>query len=475
MDDQSGRRTRRILILGGGFGGVYTARHLERLWRGSRNGGADQQIEITLVSRENYFLMTPLLFEAGSGVLEPRHAVTPIRTLLSTAQFVEAEVQSVDLDRRTVAVRPAGGQEVQQLPYDHLVLALGGITNTTLVPGSDQALTFKTLGDAIYLRNHVIKLFEWADVERDAKRKQAMLTFVVVGAGLVGLELIGELTSFIRNVSELYKHVDADQVRFEMIEAGPRIAPEFDDKLADYSAGVLERRGVRLRVNTPAKAIRPDGVELPDGTMIEAQTVVVATGVAPNPLVAQLPIEKDKKGRALADATMRLKGRADVWAVGDCAIIPDPSGKPYPPLAQHALREARQLALNITAALEGRAPAPFIYQSKGTLAALGHFKGAGKVYGISIHGFVAWWVWRTYYLSRMPRWSRRLRVVIDWTVALFFKNDVVQLDVTRGNSLPGRPLSPPRPPPAPAENACSDGDGRTGSPQAQPSEQPATN
>ena len=417
----------RILILGGGFGGVYTARHLERCWRGS------EQVRITLVSRDNYFLMTPLLFEAGSGILEPRHAVNPIRPLLSTTQFVEAEIHQIDVDHKKVSIRPVGSDEYKNLEYDHLVLALGGITNTAIVPGAQSALTFKTLGDAIYLRNHVIRLFEWADVEQDAARKRALLTFVVVGGGLVGVELMGELTTFVRNVTTLYKNVDASEIRFEMIEAGPHIAPEFDDKLADYSADVLKRRGVHIRTNTRVKSISPQSIELPDEEKIEAHTIIAATGVTPSPLVAGLALEKDRKGRVKTDSTMRALGRQDVWALGDCAEIPDPSGKPYPPLAQHALREAHQLARNITAALRGAPPQPFIYQSKGTLAALGHFKGAGKVYKLKIHGFVAWWVWRTYYLFQMPHWSRRLRIIIDWTVALFFRNDVVQLDLARGN------------------------------------------
>ncbi|HXE53572.1 MAG TPA: NAD(P)/FAD-dependent oxidoreductase [Tepidisphaeraceae bacterium] len=426
---------RRIVIVGGGFSGVYTAIHLERFTR------HDPSVRITLVSSENYFLMSPLLFEAGSGILEPRHAVNPIRPLLDKTQFVEAEVKAIDVERRTVTVRPHDN-ETYELPYDHLVLALGGVTNTSLIPGSDRALTFKTLGDAIYLRNQVIRLFEWGDVEKNPRRKQAQLTFVVVGAGLVGVELMGELTTFIRNVSKLYKNVDPREIRFEMIEAGPKIAPEFDDKLAEYSAGVLEKRGVRIRTNSPVKAIRPDSLELPDGQVIEAATIVVATGVAPNPLVASLPIEKDRKGRAVTDAAMRVKNRTGIWALGDCAQIPDPSGKPYPPLAQHALREAKQLAKNIALALRGSQPQPFVYETKGTLAALGHFKGAGRVYGINIHGFFAWWVWRTYYVMRMPKWSRRLRIIIDWTVALFFKNDVVQLDVVRGNQLPEALASP---------------------------------
>lgn len=441
---ESSDKPKRILILGGGFGGVYTARHLERLWRGS------SEVEIALVSRDNYFVMTPLLFEAGSGVLEPRHTVNPIRPLLGDARFIEAEVKRIDVDRRTVAVQPNAASDVYDLEYDHLVLALGGVTNLHLVPGSEKALTFKTLGDAIFLRNQVIQLFELADVELDPARKQAQLTFVIVGGGLVGVELMGELTTFVRSVSRVYKHVDPQEIRFEMIEAGPHIAPEFDDRLAEYSADVLQRRGVTIRTNTRVKAIHSDSIELPDGQTIPARTIVVATGVAPSPLVADLPVEKDKKGRVQTEPTLRLSGRANIWALGDCAHIPDHSGKPYPPLAQHALREAKQLAKNITAVLRGGQPAPFVYSSKGTLAALGHFKGAGKVYGINIHGFVAWWVWRTYYLLQMPHWSRRMRIVIDWTIALFFRNDIVQLDITRGNQLAPPPPADPAASPASA-------------------------
>lgn len=452
MSQQISQR-KRVLILGGGFGGVYTARHLERLWRGAG------PIEITLVNRDNYFVMTPLLFEAGSGVLEPRHAVNPIRPLLATTRFVEAEVQRVDMERKCVSVQPPGTAEVYELGFDHLVIALGGITNTSLVPGSESAQTFKTLGDAIYLRNHVIQQFEKADIEPDPQRKQAQLTFVIVGAGLVGLELMGELTTFVAGVAKLYKHVNYNEIRFEMIEAGPRIAPEFDDALADYSANVLKRRGVRLRTNTKVSRINPNSIELPDGARIEAQTIVIATGVAPSPMVAAIVgLQKDKKGRLLTEATMRAVGRPDVWALGDCAVIPDPTGKPYPPLAQHALREAKCLAENITAAIRGEGePKPFVYESKGTLAALGHFKGAGKVYKFKIHGFLAWWVWRTYYLFRMPHWSRRLRVVIDWTVALFFRNDVVQLDLRPGNRLPAAPKDAGQPAPTPPEPAALSG------------------
>jgi NADH dehydrogenase len=414
----------RILILGGGFAGVYAAQHLQQLCR------HDPAVEITLVNRTNYFLMTPLLFEAGSGVLEPRHAVNPIRQMLTTARFVQADIQRIDLEARTAHVQLADDHS-QQLSFDHLVLALGGVTNTTLVPGADRALTFKTLADAIFLRNHVIQCFERADVETNPDRRRALLCFVVIGAGLVGVELMGELTDFVLHVARTYPKLDPRLIRFELLEYAPRIIPEFDQSASSYAAEVLRRRSVNVRTGTRVDRIEPRQVQLDGGEIIAAETIVVATGVIPNPLLKDLPLPKDERGKVQVDGTMRVPGRSDVWALGDCASIPDPSGKPYPPLAQHAIREAKVLAENIVSAVRGRPLRPFVYQTQGSLAALGHFRGVGTVFGVRVKGFIAWWLWRSYYLFRMPRWDRRLRIMIDWTIALLFRNDVVQLDLER--------------------------------------------
>ncbi|HEX4056047.1 MAG TPA: NAD(P)/FAD-dependent oxidoreductase [Tepidisphaeraceae bacterium] len=413
----------RVLILGGGFGGVHTARSLRRHWKDASDNS------ITLISKENYFLMTPLLFEAGSGVLEPRHAVTPIRRMFQGIQFAQATVQSIDIDGRSVEAKLTHG-EVRRFEFDHLVLALGGVTNTQIIPGADKARTFKTLYDAITLRNHCIRLFERADAETDEKLKRALLTFVIVGGGLVGLELQGELTEFIESIHQTYPRVDKKYIRFELIEGGPRLVPELDEDLGDYAAKTLAKRGVNVRLNTRVDSMGPSTVRLPGGEEIESHTIVLATGVVPNPLISTLPVEKDRKGRVAVEGTMRSRSHPNIWSLGDCAAIPDAQGKPYPPLAQHALREARLLGKNMAAVMRGAEPRPFIYSNKGTLAALGRHKGIGRVYGIKIYGFVAWWVWRTYYLLQMPRFDRKLRIVIDWTVALFFKNDVVELDMT---------------------------------------------
>jgi NADH:ubiquinone reductase (H+-translocating) len=414
----------RIVILGGGFGGVYTARHLEKLLKRG-------EAEVTLVSRDNYFLMTPLLFEAGSGILEPRHAVNPLRTMLRRTNFVQAEIQRVDLDTKQVHVAIEGG-DPQSIPYDHLVLALGGVTNTSMIAGSQTALTFKTLGDAIFFRNHVIQRFERADVERDPAQKRKTLTFVFVGAGFVGVELVGEMTEFLDNVARAYRNVRRDEIRMELIEAGARVAPEFEESMSRYIEKVLKDRGVNIRDQTFVDRIEPTRVYLRGGETIDSETIVLAAGVSPSPLVAQLPLEKSKRGAVVVEPTLRVKDGHAVWAIGDCASIPSPSGKPYPPLAQHALREAKVLAKNLVATVRGdKSLQPFVYETIGLLAALGHYRGVGRIGKLRLRGFIAWWVWRSYYLMQMPQWSRRVRIMIDWTVALLFRNDVVQLDQVR--------------------------------------------
>jgi NADH dehydrogenase len=421
----SNNARQRIVVLGGGFGGVYTALRLERILR-------DDEADIKLISRDNYFLMTPLLFEAGSGILEPRHSVNPIRTMLKRAMLVQGEIEGIDLDTRRISLRIEGGDQ-QTIEYDQLVLALGGVTNTSLIPGSDTALTFKTLGDAIFLRNHMIQRFERADVEHNPEAKRKALTFVFVGAGFVGVELVGEMTVFLPNVARLYRNIRREELRYELIEAGPRVAPEFEESMSRHIEKVLKGRGVNIRDKTFVDRMEPTRVHLRGGETIDAETIVLAAGVAPSPLLNTLSLEKSKKGAVVVEATMQVKDRPEVWALGDCASIPSPSGKPYPPLAQHALREAKVLARNIARAVRGeKAPLEkFEYETIGLLASLGHFNGVGRIKWIRLKGFIAWWVWRSYYLMQMPQWSRRIRIMIDWTVALVFRNDVVQLDQVR--------------------------------------------
>lgn len=414
----------RIVVLGGGFGGVAATRHLERLCSGRRD------VEITIVSRDNFFVLTPLLFEACSGRLELRHCAQPIRPALRRARFVEAAVEDVDVERRVVYAVASDG-ESYDIPYDHLVVALGATTSESLIPGSSTALTFKTMTDALLLRNHVIEQFERADAAPDPAYRCRCLTFVVIGGGLVGVELLGELTAFADDVLRYYPRIRRHELRFHLFEAGPRILPEVDPALAAVATSVLERRGADLRAATPVRAIEPGRVHLPSES-IEAGTIVLAAGIRPNPVAARIPVAHDERGRIAVDATMRSRSHPNVWALGDCAAIPGPDGRPYPALAQHAVREARQAARNVAAVIAGRAPAPFIFRSLGTMASLGHSRAVAQILGVRVTGFPAWWVRRTYYLLQMPRWDRRLRIVLDWTVALFFRPDITKVDIATG-------------------------------------------
>lgn len=411
----------RIVVLGGGFGGVATARHLERLLRSTAN------VEITLVSRNNFFVLTPLLFEACSGRLELRHCAQPIRAALRRARFVEATVKDVDVQDRIVrAVAAEGG--TYDLPYDHLVVALGASTNEQLIPGSSNAFTFKTMADALVLRNHLIEQFERADAAADSTARRCCLSVVVIGGGLVGVELLGELTAFAGDILRFYPRIRRDEVRFHLFEAGPRILPELDAKLATVAHRVLHRREADIRVSTPVRSIESGRVHLAEET-IDADTIVLAAGIVPSAIASAIPVLHDKRGRIEVDETMRSRSHPQVWALGDCAVIPGPDGRPYPALAQHTVREARQLARNILAVIRGGRPAPFVFRALGTMASLGHTRAVARVFGMRLTGFPAWWVRRTYYLFQMPRWDRRVRIVLDWTVGLFFRPDITKVEL----------------------------------------------
>jgi NADH dehydrogenase len=411
----------RILVLGGGFAGVTTARHLERVLR------RHSDVEITLVSRENFFIVTPLLFEACSGRLELRHCAQPIRAALRRTRFIEANVEAVDVERQIVrAVAPDAGP--YDLPYDHLVVALGGSTNERLIPGSSNAFTFKTMADALVLRNHLIERFERADAASDSSTRGSCLTVVVIGGGLVGVELLGELTALSEDVLRFYPRLRRDEIRFHLFEAGPRILPEIDERLAAVASRVLQGRGADIHVATPVRAIEAGRVHLANET-IETGTIVLAAGIVPSAIASAIPVLHDSRGRIAVDETMRSRSHPQVWALGDCAEIPGPDGRPYPALAQHTVREARQLARNIQRVIDGRVPAPFVYQPLGTMASLGHTRAVALVFGVRLTGFPAWWIRRTYYLFQMPRWDRRLRIVLDWTVALFFRPDITKVEL----------------------------------------------
>jgi NADH dehydrogenase len=417
----NGRPRTRIAVLGGGVGGLAAARHLDRLL------GRRSDVEITLISRDNFFLLSPLLFEACSGVLELRHCAQPIRPCLKRVRFIEGSVEHVDVAMRTVRVAVAEGAP-RELPYDHVVVALGATTNLSLIPGSEHARTFKTIADGLLLRNHLIERLERADVETDPQRRKELLTVIVIGGGLVGVELLGELTAFMRDELRYYPGVGQDELQFHLFEAGTRLIPEAKPFLAEYASRLLRGRGAELHTSTPVVAIEPGAMRWKDG-VVNADTIVLAPGIVPSPIASAIEVQRDRKGRIVTDATLRSASHPDVWAIGDCAATPAPDGGIYPALAQHAVRAARVVARNIAAVVGGQVRAPFVYESLGTMAAFGQTRAAAEVRGLELTGFIAWWIRRTYYLFQMPRWDTRLRIALDWTVSLFSHPDLTKIDL----------------------------------------------
>jgi NADH dehydrogenase len=424
----SGPAPHRILILGGGFGGIHLTRQLERLF------SERPEVELTLVSPDNFFLLTPLLFEACSGTLELRHCSVPIRACLRRARFVEGSLDGpIDFERRIAHVQRGDGGR-REFSYDQLVLAVGAWTNQRLIAGSEHAFTFKTLADAILLRNHVIECFEAADSELDSERRRALLTFAIVGGGLVGTELLGELSAFAHEILEYYPCVRRNELRFLLFEHSDRIMPELEPDLVRHAVRVLSsREGVEIRTGTPVKAIESEAVQLA-GERIEATTVVLAAGTLPSRVIIPLELAKGRRGHVRTDANLRTS-RPEVGALGDCAEIPGPDGRSYPYLAQHALREARLLARNLRAAYLGEPLQPFRYETLGVMASLGGHEGVARILSLRVRGFLAWWLRRTYYLLQTPGLERKLRIIVDWTVALFLRRDVVKLDTAGERAL----------------------------------------
>jgi NADH dehydrogenase len=338
-------------------------------------------------------------------------------------------VETVDIEQRQVLVSSSGGAHKRVLSYDHLVLALGSLTNTGRIEGSELAFTFKTLADAILLRNHLIERMERAEVEANSNVRRRELTFVVIGGGLVGVEVFGEVTAFMDQVVRYYPRIRRDEIRLHLLEAGERIMPEISEQLSHYSATVLSRRpGVSIRTHTPVERITPSQVHL-QNDVLEASTIILSAGTTPSPIVADLPIEKDGRGKILVDSAMRCKQRPELWAAGDCASIPDPDGRPYPELAQHAMREAKVLAENIFATVNGLPTKPFVYKTKGIMASLGHHRGVAAAMSIPLRGFLAWWIRRGYYLLVTPRTAQRVRLIVEWTLALLLSPPLTKLDL----------------------------------------------
>jgi NADH dehydrogenase len=402
-----------VLIAGGGFAGGYVARLLGR-------AGA------TIVSPENFMLYTPMLPEAASGTLEPRHVVVPLRQMCPHAELLLGRVRGLDEERRVAQVETPGAGAFE-VGYEQLVLALGSVGRALPVPGlSEHGVGFKDLADAIALRNHVLRELEAAAGENDGVAAAAHLTFVFVGAGYAGVEALAELSDLVRDALRWYPGLRAVPQRWVLVDAAPKILAEIPTRLGDYAARELARRGVEIHVTTTLESVDEREAVLSNGLRIPTRTLVWTAGVKAHPLLGELGLPLDDRGRVVVDELLRVSGRERMWALGDAAAVPNARtpGRIDPPTCQHALRQARRLAKN----LQGE-PQPYGYRMLGQVATLGRYKGIADVLGIRLRGFPGWFVTRSYHLLQLPLLSRKLRVVADWTTSLFFRRDTAELSM----------------------------------------------
>jgi NADH dehydrogenase len=408
----------RVLILGGGFGGLYAALEFEKR--------QDPDFEVTLISQENFFLFTPMLHEVAASDLDLTHIVNPIRKMLRHVSFFEGDVRSVDIARRQVVVAHGFDQHTHSLEYDHIVFALGCVTNFYQIANlAETAITMKSLADAVALRNRLIEHLEEADTECAANHRQPLLTFVVAGGGFAGVETIGSINDFLKGALPYYTNLKPEMMRVVLVHPGEFVLPELGEELGRYASRKLDERGVEIVTNSKIKSVNSREVELTNGIRINCATLIWTAGTAPHPLLAELALPKERQ-RLKVNAAMGVEGHPGIWAVGDCAMIPDDRGGYQPPTAQHASREGKVLAHNIVANSRGKDLIPFRFRTLGLLASIGRRTGVARILGVNFSGFVAWWLWRTIYLLKLPRLEKKLRVALDWTLDVFFSKDFVQ-------------------------------------------------
>jgi NADH dehydrogenase len=465
---------KRIVILGGGFGGVTVLKKLQTHFQ------TDVSVDIAMVSKDNYLLFTPMLHEIASGMIETRHIVTPIREFCNRLRFYCATVKNIDLEKKKVSIRSStssvsalaeiiGGSSINlsttatnflesktqsHLYYDYLVIALGSETKFFGMSDIQQnAFTIKTINDAINLRNHIIYLLEQADqlllsalptadvdntygyidnAKTLAELQKKILTFVIAGGGFAGVETAGEINDFIRDsVKEYYHNIESNNIRVIIVHSGDRLLPEMSKELAEFALERLHKSGIEIILNQRVIGATPNTVSLKDGTIMPTKTIIWSGGVAPSSLLTGISCEHDhKSGRIIVDKYLELSNYKEVYALGDCAHIIDPnSGDPYPPTAQHAIREGAVVANNIIASIEGRLGdrKTFDYKTKGMMASIGKRTGIGNLLGIEVQGILAWLIWRGYYLVHLPTFQKKIRVLADWILDIFFKRDVTML------------------------------------------------
>ena len=431
--------SKHIVILGGGFAGIGVLKNLQKEFHN------DSSVEITLVSKDNFLLFTPMLPEVASGMIETRHIVTPVRSFCRKAKFYEANLESIDLDNKRVMIIHTIGRQPKPissdshehaLKYDYLVIALGSEDNFFGMSDIEEnAFTMKTIKDAIILRNHIIKILEQANLEQDNyDLRKSLLTFVVVGGGFSGVETVGAVNDFVReSIKQYYPDIYMSDVRVILVSATDKILEQIDEELGKFALEKLKQSGVEFIMNTQVKGAAKNKAVLHDDTIIPCYSLIWTAGVTPNKLIANLQCEHDKGHRIMTNSYLEIQRyEGVVYALGDCASITDPhTGKPYPPTAQHAIRQAKVAAKNIASAIKGKPDKKkkkFDYKTKGMMAEIGKRTGVAILFGrIKLHGFLAWWLWRSYYLANLPTPKKKLKVMGDWTSDLLFKPDVSQV------------------------------------------------
>lgn len=420
-----------IVILGGGFAGLTVARRLER--RFHRNA----DVRITLINRQNYMVFTPLLAEVAGNSIEPRHAVPPLRSFLRQAHFHEGEVRGIDLARRQVMVAHSDGRQVT-LPYDYLVIALGAVTAYHHVPGAlDYSFDLKSLDDAIRLRNHVLAILELADVIDDPAERSALLTFLAAGGGYAGLEGLGQLVDFVRRALVFYPSIKPDEPRFILASRSPKLLEQINERLGRYIVRALSARGVDVRLGVTVREVSAEGANLDPGGLVPTRTVLWAAGIAVNPLLREVGLPTTANGAIQVGATLQVAGHPEVFALGDCAAVPKRGSSTYAPTAQNASAEARLVADNLAALINGPRLRTFRYSPIGSLAAIGDFEAVAQLWRLPLSGLPAWLAWRTIYLFKLPGFSRKLRVALDWLLEALMPTDIVQLPVQASDDKRG--------------------------------------
>jgi len=420
----------RVLILGGGFGGMYAALEFEK----ALAKGAD--LDVTLVNRDNFFLFTPMLHEVAASDLDITNIVSPVRKLLRRVAFFHGDIESIDLVHKRVGLSHGHEAHCHSLPYDHLVMALGSTTNFYNLPGlAERALTMKSLDDAIFLRNHMIANLEEADFECSPFSRTPLLNFVVAGGGFAGVETIAAMNDFLREAVRSFPHLREDMLRIILVHPGEVILPELGESLGTYAQRKLKEHKVEIRSNCKVTAMTDREVMLSDGTTVQTNTLVWTAGTCPNSLLDTLPCPKER-GRVHVNEYLEVTDWPGVWALGDCAVVPDlKTGIPHPPTAQHALREGKVAAQNVLATIRGDRKKPFLFSTLGRLAPIGKRTGVANILGVNFSGFMAWWLWRTIYLLKLPRFEKKVLVALDWTLDVLFSKDLVQFRTVRSTAL----------------------------------------